>query len=49
VFELSRLQGLSHREIAALLQISEHTVKRQISNALSILREKLSEWQFLLL
>lgn len=49
VFELSRMQGLSHREIAELLQISEHTVKRQVSNALAILREKLSHWQFLLL
>lgn len=49
VFELSRLQGLSHREIASLLHISEHTVKRQVSNALAILRDKLHDWQFLLL
>ncbi len=41
VFELSRKQHLSYKEIGAQLGISEHTVKRQVSNSLSILRTKL--------
>lgn len=41
VFELSRKQHLSYREIGDQLGISEHTVKRQVSNALGILRTKL--------
>ncbi|WP_316799746.1 RNA polymerase sigma-70 factor [Pedobacter frigidisoli] len=41
VFELSRKQHLSHKEISEKLGISEHTVKRQVSNALGILRDKL--------
>jgi RNA polymerase sigma-70 factor (ECF subfamily) len=42
IFELSRRENLSHREIAAQLNISEETVKKQVSNALRILRAKLS-------
>lgn len=41
VFELSRKQHLSYKEIGEQLGISEHTVKRQVSNALGILRSKL--------
>lgn len=41
VFLLSRQEHLSHREIAARLGIEESTVKRQVSNALKILRDKL--------
>lgn len=41
VFELSRKEGLSHKEIAERLGISEETVKSQIKNALKILRVKL--------
>lgn len=41
VFELSRKKGLSHKEIAERLSISEETVKSQIKNALKILRVKL--------
>lgn len=41
VFELSRIQNLSHQEIAAQLGISEKTVKTQVHNALHILRAKL--------
>ncbi|TCD00159.1 RNA polymerase sigma factor [Pedobacter psychroterrae] len=41
VFELSRRQHLSYKEIGAKMGISDHTVKRQVSNALSILRTKL--------
>lgn len=41
VFILSRKHHLSHKEIAQQLGIEETTVKRQISNALKILRVKL--------
>ncbi|WP_398455105.1 RNA polymerase sigma-70 factor [Sphingobacterium thalpophilum] len=41
IFQLSREHFRSHREIAQQLGISEATVSRQISNALSILRSKL--------
>ena len=43
VFVLSRKHNFSHREIAQQLGIEETTVKRQISNALKILRVKLVE------
>jgi RNA polymerase sigma-70 factor (ECF subfamily) len=42
VFELSRKSELSYKEISTQLNISENTVKKQISNALKILRDKLS-------
>lgn len=42
VFQLSRTEDLSHKEIAAKLGISEHTVRKQVQNALHILRGKLS-------
>lgn len=41
VFELSRKQNLSHKEIAEKLNISDQTVKKQIQNALKILKPKL--------
>ena len=41
VFELSRKEHLSHREIALQLDISEQTVSKHITNALKILRVKL--------
>jgi RNA polymerase sigma-70 factor (ECF subfamily) len=46
VFELSRKTSLSHREIAARLQLSQETVKKQISNALRTLRHKMSHFPF---
>ncbi len=42
VFLLSRNEQLSYKEISEELKISTHTVKRQISNALKIIRIKLS-------
>jgi RNA polymerase sigma-70 factor, ECF subfamily len=42
VFELSRKEYLSHKEIADFINISELTVKKQISNAIGILRSKLT-------
>ena len=39
VFELSRIQEYSYREISKELNLSENTVKKQISNSLKILRK----------
>jgi RNA polymerase sigma-70 factor (ECF subfamily) len=47
VFELSRKQKLSHKEIAEKLNLSEQTVKKQVNNALKILRVKLGTMLFL--
>lgn len=47
-FELSRKQHLSHKEIASRMETSEKTVDRQISNALSILRSRLTILTWLL-
>lgn len=41
VFELSRNQNLTHAEIAAQLDISDLTVKKQINKAINILRRRL--------
>lgn len=43
VFVLSRQENLSHKEIASKLIISDKTVKKQISNALKILRAKIND------
>lgn len=42
VFELSRKQHLSNKEIAAIMGTSEQTIKKQISNTLKLLRSRLS-------
>jgi RNA polymerase sigma-70 factor (family 1) len=47
VFELSRKQRLTHKEIAEKLNLSEQTVKKQVNNALKILRIKLGTMVFL--
>jgi len=44
VFELSRNENLSHAEIAHKLDISEQTVNKQVSNALKILRTKMTAY-----
>lgn len=41
IFEMSRTEHLSHKEIAEKLGISDKTVDRQISNAIKILSSKL--------
>lgn len=41
VFELSRKHDYSYREIADELCITDHTVKKQMSNALKILRTRI--------
>lgn len=43
VFILSRQEQLSYKEIAERLEISDQTVKKQISNALTILRNNLKK------
>ena len=46
IFLLSRVEHLSNKEIAERLNISEKTVKNQISLALKILRVKISLFAF---
>lgn len=46
VFELSRKAALTHREIAHQLQLSQETVKKQISNAIRTLRHKMAHFSF---
>lgn len=46
IFLLSRAEQLSHREIAEQLVISDKTVKKQVSNALKILKVKLGVFLF---
>lgn len=41
IFELSRINNLSYKEIADELNISDKTVKKQVNNALKILRQKI--------
>jgi RNA polymerase sigma-70 factor (ECF subfamily) len=48
VFELSRKQHLTHKEIAVQLDLSEKTVRNQVNNALRILRARF-EWFSILL
>ncbi|GGH14160.1 RNA polymerase sigma-70 factor [Sphingobacterium alkalisoli] len=48
VFELSRSQHLTHKQIAEKLGITEKTVKNQITNALKLLRSKLPLLLFIL-
>jgi len=41
IFELSRMEYLSHKEIAERLETSENNVSKQVNNALKILKMKL--------
>lgn len=43
VFEMSRKDNLSHKEIAQLLGTSDQTVKKQINKSLRIIRSNLKE------
>lgn len=47
IFLLSRRSQLSHKEIAQQLSIAEPTVKKQVNNALKILRVKLGLFAFI--
>lgn len=40
IFELSRKDNLSHKEIAKRLNLSDQTVKKQVQNALKIIKSK---------
>jgi len=42
IFEMSRSEHMSYKEIAEELQISDKTVKKQVSNALKILKSRLA-------
>ena len=51
-FEMSRFDGMTHKEIADLLNVSRQTVNYRLSKALEILREELKDYMpvlFLLL
>ena len=45
IFLLSRDKGLTYKEIATLLNISENTVDTQIRNALDFLRDRLAKFR----
>lgn len=45
IFELRRKDELSYAQIADQLSLSDHTVKKQISNAIKILRDRLMQWK----
>ena len=49
VFELSRKANLSHKEIASELGISDKTVKKQVNNAIKLLRIKFNSLLFSIL
>ncbi len=49
IFNLSRKDNLSHKEIAEKLHLTEKTVKNQVNNALKILRGRLKLLIYLLL
>ncbi|WP_256005731.1 RNA polymerase sigma factor [Pedobacter deserti] len=49
VFLLSRKGEMSHKEIAETLNISDKTVKKQISNAVKLLRPKFQNYYMLVL
>jgi len=44
IFTLYEIEGFKHREIAALIDISESTSKSQLFKAKKILRQTLEEW-----
>lgn len=48
MFELSRYKGLSYKQIAAQLGVTENTVDTQIRLALKFLREEVLKFRFLL-
>lgn len=46
IFNLSRKENLSHKQIAIQLDLSVQTVKKQVNNALKVLRVKLGIFIF---
>jgi RNA polymerase sigma-70 factor (family 1) len=49
VFEFSRNNSFSHREISSILNISEETVKKQVYNAVKILKTRLASFFILII
>lgn len=49
IFKLNRLQGLTYKEIAEELSISQKTVEKQMSKALKVMQAKLGSFLHLLL
>ena len=49
IFELSRKDELSHQEIAQKLDFSYQTVKKQVQNALKIIRPKINHFGLIIL
>ncbi|KIO78350.1 RNA polymerase sigma 70 [Pedobacter lusitanus] len=43
IFELSRKDDLSHKEIAKRLNLSDQTVKKQVQNALKIIKPRINQ------
>ncbi|WP_449439867.1 sigma factor-like helix-turn-helix DNA-binding protein [Pedobacter steynii] len=43
IFQLSRIEGYSHKEIAQMMSISTSTVEDHIGKALKLLRRKLKD------
>jgi RNA polymerase sigma-70 factor (family 1) len=43
IFLLKRREQMSHKQIAALLEISEKTIENQITKALKLIRKKIEE------
>ena len=48
IFELNRLEGLSYKEIASKLNISENTVDTQIRRTLKLFREEIKKLKTIL-
>ncbi|RAJ37036.1 RNA polymerase sigma factor [Pedobacter cryoconitis] len=46
IFEMSRKENLSHKEIAEKLNLSDQTVKKQVQNALKIIRPRIEQIGF---
>ncbi len=49
IFELSRFEGISYKQIAKQLDISENTVDTQIRKALDFLRNEIKKLHFMIL
>ncbi len=49
IFKLSRFEGLSHKEIAARLDISTKTIENQMTKALKSIRAELKEYGIFIL
>lgn len=46
IFKMNRFEGLKNEEIAQILNLSKRTVETQISKALKILKNKLSDYEY---